>query len=47
MEFEISDVILLFANNSQVRDFIEKCQDSGKKYYLEARGITTMESVIC
>ncbi len=47
LEFEISDVILLFANNSQVRDFIEKCQDSGKKYYLEARGITTMESVIC
>lgn len=47
LKFKISNVVILFGNNSQVKEFIEKCNETGKNYYLEARGITTIESVLC
>ena len=47
LKFKISNVVILFGNNSQVKEFIEKCNEMGKNYYLEARGITTIESVVC
>lgn len=47
LKFKISNVVILFGNNSQVKEFIEKCNEMGKEYYLEARGITTIESVVC
>lgn len=47
LEFELTDVVLLFANNSQVQEFIKKCDSSNKDYYRQIRGITTMESIIC
>lgn len=47
LKFKLSDVVLLFSNNSQVKEFIDRCNESGKDYYREARGITTMESVVC
>lgn len=46
LKFELSDIVLLFGNNNEVAKFIEKCNDSGKNYYSEARGITTIESVV-
>jgi len=46
LNFKTSDVILLFSNNACVQEFIDKCDDAGKPFYRDARGITTMESVI-
>lgn len=46
-KFKISDVTLLFANNSDVKKFIKLCDENGKSYYRDARGIATMESVVC
>lgn len=44
--FEISDVVLLFANNDHVKIFIDMCNEVDKKYYRDARGITTMENIL-
>ena len=47
LKFEISNVVILLGNNSQVKELINKCNKAGKDYYLKARGITTIESVVC
>lgn len=47
LKFELADVVLLFANNSDINEFMKICDNSGTQFYREVRGITTMESIIC
>ncbi|WP_419777801.1 hypothetical protein [Malaciobacter marinus] len=47
LKFELADVVLLFANNSDVNKFMKLCDASETQFYREVRGITTMESIIC
>jgi hypothetical protein len=46
LEFEPTDVVLLFANNSDLRSFIDLCDKSGNQYYRLVRGMSTMESIL-
>lgn len=47
LDFNSSDVVLLFANNSDQTDFINLCEKRGKQFYREVRGMSTMESIVC
>jgi len=47
LSFNSADVVLLFANNTEVNEFIKLCDERGTQYYRLVRGITTMESIVC
>jgi len=47
LKFELNNIVLLFANNADIKKFMELCDKSHKQFYREVRGMTTMQSIIC